>query len=85
VHAFRRPSAQPDTQSHARALGVAGLGFAYTALAAFIGYAVSIMLLAGAAAVYYGAKGWMKISLFAVGSAALLWIVFAWVLGVAMP
>lgn len=70
---------------HLRALGVAALGFAYVAAAPFLGYPLALALLVAAAALYYGAQPRVPVLVYAVGCAALLWLVFARVLGVAMP
>ena len=67
-----------------RSLGVAGLGCVYVALLPFTGYLVGATLLAGAAALYYGARG-RTVIVFAVGTAILLWLMFAQALGVALP
>lgn len=71
--------------SHLRALGVAGLGFAYVAAAPFLGYPLALTLLVVAATLYYGAQLRASLLVYAVGCAALLWLVFARALGVAMP
>jgi putative tricarboxylic transport membrane protein len=75
----------PGKENHPRALGVAGMGVGYALLAPWLGYPLAVMLLAGAGAFYYGARGRVKVALFALGSAALLWFMFAYVLHVAMP
>jgi hypothetical protein len=74
-----------ERQNHVRALGVAVLGFAYIALAPLAGYLVSSTALAGAAALYYGAPRNVDTVAFATGSAALLWLVFGRMLGIALP
>lgn len=79
------PKEPAEKQSHLRALGIAALGFAYVAAASLIGYLVSITLLAGAAALYYGAPRRYGVALFALGTAALLWALFAGLLGIPMP
>lgn len=79
------PREAPEKQNHLRALGIAALGFLYVAGAAFIGYLVSITLLAGGAALYYGAPRRLGVALFALGTAALLWASFAGLLGIPMP
>jgi hypothetical protein len=67
-----------------RSLGVAGLGFACVALLPFTGYLVGAGLLAAGSALYYGARGRMVL-VFSIGTALLLWLVFAKTLGVALP
>ena len=70
---------------HARALGVAGLGLVYVAAAPYLGYPLALALLVAAATLYYGASPRPTVAVYAVACAALLWLVFAKVLGVAMP
>jgi len=67
-----------------RSLGVAGLGFAYVALLPFTGYLVGAALLAGASALYYGARG-RTVVVFSFFTSLLLWLAFAKTLGVALP
>lgn len=74
-----------DSPNHLRALGIAVLGCLYVAAASFIGYLVSITLLAGGAALYYGAPRRFGVALFALGTAALLWALFAGLLGIPLP
>jgi hypothetical protein len=81
----RRAPAPADGKNHVRALGIAGLGFAYAAVAPFVGFFISISLLAGGAALYYGAPRRPTIALFALGTAAVLWLLFGWLLGIALP
>jgi hypothetical protein len=75
----------PEKQNHVRPLAVAAFGFLYVAAASFIGYLASIALLAGGAALYYGAPRRPGVLLFALGTAALLWAVFAGLLGIPLP
>jgi hypothetical protein len=72
-------------EGHLRALGIAALGAAFVALAPFLGYPVALALLLAAATLYYGAAPRPQVALYAAGGAAVLWLVFARVLGVAMP
>jgi hypothetical protein len=72
-------------KNHLRALGIAILGFAYVAAAPLIGFFASIALLTGAAALYYGAPRSARTLAFALASAALLWLVFGRMLGIALP
>jgi hypothetical protein len=67
-----------------KALGVAALGFAYVSVLPFTGYLAGAALLAGASALYYGARG-RNVAVFAALSALGLWLVFAKALGVALP
>ena len=70
---------------HLRALGIAGLGFAYAAAAPYLGSPLALALLVAAATLYYGERLRPAVVLYAIGCAALLWLVFAKLLGVAMP
>jgi hypothetical protein len=79
------PGGGADGGRHLRALGVPALGFAYVAAAPYLGYPLAIALLATAATLYYGARLRLPLLAYAAGCAALLWLVFARVLGVAMP
>ena len=85
VRAFLRPEAAQGSPDFVRALGIAALGALYTALAPFLGYLLAMTLLVGAATVYYGAKPRPMVAAFSVGTAALLWLLFAAMLGVALP
>ena len=70
---------------HLRALGVAALGFVYVAVAPYLGYPLALALLVAAATLYYGERLRPAVLFYAIGCAALLWLVFAKMLGVAMP
>lgn len=78
-------SAGAGAGQHLRALGVAALGFAYVAAAPFLGYPLAVALLVAAAALYYGARLSMSVLVYGAACAALLWLLFARMLGVAMP
>jgi len=82
---LRRATPTDPARTPLRALGVAGLGFAYIALAPLAGYLVAVALLTGAAALYYGAAPRPRVALFALASAAALWLAFAVGLGVSLP
>jgi len=75
----------PGLSRHLRALGVAALGAAFVTLAPVLGYPLALALLLLAAALYYGAALRLQVVLYAGGTAAILWLIFARVLGVAMP
>ena len=78
----------PPGDAHAnplKALGIAALGFAYVAVAPLIGYFISVALLAGAAALYYGAPRRAGVAVFALGTAAILWATFGRMLGIPLP
>ncbi|HLB16135.1 MAG TPA: tripartite tricarboxylate transporter TctB family protein [Burkholderiales bacterium] len=88
VRGFLTPSLTlplPGGGRHLRALGVAALGAAFVVLAPVLGYPLAVALLLLAAALYYGAAPRLQVVLYAGGTAAILWLVFARVLGVAMP
>ena len=82
--ALRRNPEVETPKNPMRALGVAGLGFAYVAIVPFTGYLVGLALLAGSSALYYGARG-RTVFFFSIGTSLLLWLVFAKALGVALP
>lgn len=71
--------------SHLRALGIAGLGFVYVAAAPYLGYPLALALLVAAATLYYGERPRPAVVAYAFGCAMLLWLVFAKLLGIAMP
>jgi hypothetical protein len=81
---FKR-EAEPPAAKHLKALGIAALGFAYVALAPLVGYLISTTLLAGGAALYYGARRPAGVALFALASAVLLWAAFGLLLGIPLP
>ncbi len=85
IRAMRRPNEHSRKQGHARALVIALLGFAYLLLVPFAGYPASTALLAGAAALHYGAPRRPAVALFGVGTAIVLWLVFGVLLGIALP
>lgn len=85
ARALFRPADGPEQKNHLRALGIAVLGFVYIALAPYLGYLICVALLAGAAALYYGAPRRPVVALFAAGTAAVLWLAFGALLGIALP
>lgn len=85
VKAVLKPRDGNPPEKHLKALGIAALGFAYVAIAPLIGYVIAITLLAGSAALYYGARRPAGVALFALGSAAVLWLVFGALLGIPLP
>jgi putative tricarboxylic transport membrane protein len=82
--AFSKPRAV-EKQNHLKALGIAGLGFLYLAIAPFAGYVISVTALAGSAALYYGAPPRRGVVAFALGTAAVLWLLFGFLLGIGLP
>jgi len=77
--------AEAGLLQHLRALGVAALGGAFVALAPYLGYPLTLGLLLLAATLYYGAAPRPRVAFYAAGAAAILWLLFARVLGIAMP
>lgn len=78
------PSPDPVLR-HLRALGVAAIGFAYLAIAPELGYLAAVTLLVAATARCYGQPfSWRMLAIAACG-ATVLWLVFARLLGLAMP
>ena len=82
--AFSKPRAA-EKENHLKALGIAALGFVYVAAAPFLGYFIAVTALAGGAALYYGAPRRPGVALFALGTAAVLWLMFGRMLGIALP
>lgn len=82
--AFSKPKVV-ERENHLKALGIAALGFVYVAAAPFIGYFIAVTALAGGAALYYGAPRRAGVALFALGTAAVLWLLFGRMLGIALP
>jgi len=83
--AFSKAAPQAEHGNPLKALGIAAIGFVYVALVPLLGYLVSITAIAGAAALYYGAPRRWGVLAFALGSAAVLWALFAWLLRIPMP
>ncbi len=81
---FSKPG-PAEAQDHLKALGIAGLGFLYVAIAPLLGYFVSASALAGGAALYYGAPRRWGVLAFALGTAGVLWLLFGRLLGIALP
>ena len=84
--AFEAAKAGSDPmREHAKALGVAALGFAYVLAAPWLGYAPAATLLIFATAWYYGAKPGAMLAGISVAGAIALWLLFAKLLGASMP
>jgi putative tricarboxylic transport membrane protein len=75
----------PGLRRHLRALGVAVLGAAFVGVAPVLGYPLALGLLVLAATLYYGAAPRPQVVIYAAGTAAILWLIFARGLGVALP
>jgi putative tricarboxylic transport membrane protein len=71
--------------AHAQAAGVVALLVAYLIATPFIGYCAAISVLIGAVGLYGGARGWLTVIATSAGGGILMWVMFAKVLGVAMP
>jgi len=83
--AFSRRAPQDEHGNPLKALGIAAIGLVYVAVVPLVGYLVSITAIAGGAALYYGAPRKWGVLAFALGTAAVLWALFAWVLRIPMP
>ena len=70
---------------HLRPLAIAAIGFAYVALAPLLGYVPALALLIAAAIVHFGARAKAMIAANAIVGALALWLIFARLLGIAMP
>jgi hypothetical protein len=70
---------------HARSFGIVALGALYAAVAPAIGYAPALALLIAATTLYFGAAPSLRLALAAALGAALFWVLFVKMLGVAMP
>ena len=68
-----------------RTVGTLALGAAYGVLLPWLGYAVSIGVLLAATAAYQGAGLNRRVVLVAAGGAAILWVLFVWLLGIPQP
>jgi putative tricarboxylic transport membrane protein len=72
-------------RAHVRPFGIVALGAVYIALAPLLGYVFALALLIAAAIAHFGARAPVTIAANAVAGAVLLWLVFAKMLGIAMP
>jgi hypothetical protein len=72
-------------RQHLRALGLVGLGFAYAAVAPYLGYPLALALLIGAAVVYFGLRPSPRLVLVSAAGAMILWVLFVKLLNVPMP
>jgi putative tricarboxylic transport membrane protein len=71
--------------AHLWAGGVVGVAALYILAAPFLGYVLALGLLIAATAMLFGMRPGPRLSLVAAGGAALFWVLFAKVLGVALP
>jgi putative tricarboxylic transport membrane protein len=67
------------------ALGVLLIGIAYTLLLEILGYPIAIALLLGATAYLMGWRRWPVLIAFSAAGAAILWVVFAYILDIPLP
>ena len=81
----RDKEAGPGLAAHAKALAIIAIGFGYVFLAPWIGYLPAIALIIFVTGLHYGARASLTLALVSAGGAALLWLVFAYMLSVSMP
>ncbi|MCC7045655.1 MAG: tripartite tricarboxylate transporter TctB family protein [Alphaproteobacteria bacterium] len=70
---------------HLRSLGLIGVGVVYLVAAPYLGYLLATGLLVFVVAAYAGMPASPRLGVIAVLGSVVLWLVFAKVLGVAMP
>jgi hypothetical protein len=71
--------------AHGRAAGLLALLVAYVVAVPFIGYPLALGLLAGAIALYAGARPGLGLAAFAAGIGTLFWFGFVRVMGIPFP
>lgn len=81
------PEADSDVpmRTHMRAAGLLAIVIVYMLVLPIVGYPISVAGLIAAVATYAGARPSLALAATAVGGAAVLWLMFHWLLGVAMP
>lgn len=79
------PREAPPSPAHGRAAGLLALLVAYVVVVPFIGYPLALGLLAGAIALYAGARPRLGLAAFAIGIGALFWFGFVRVMGIPFP
>jgi hypothetical protein len=79
------PREAPPDPAHGRAAGLLALLVAYVAAVPFIGYPLALGLLAGAIALYAGARPSLGLAAFAIGIGGLFWFGFVRVMGIPFP
>jgi putative tricarboxylic transport membrane protein len=72
------------THPHLQALALLGILAAYVVLAPYLGYLVATSVLIGAVAAYGGAPVNRNMVLISAGGGVVLWLSFAWALGISM-
>jgi putative tricarboxylic transport membrane protein len=68
-----------------RAAGLLLLAIGYLVVVNTLGYTLSVAILIMLAALYLGARFSWRVPAIAAGGALSLWLIFAWLLGIAMP
>jgi len=76
---------RPLPHPHQRALAMLALGVGYLVVLPYLGYALAVMLLLGAVAVYNGRQPTPGLALFAVAGAAGFYVLFVRVLNIRLP
>jgi hypothetical protein len=79
------PREAPPSPAHGRAAGLLALLVAYLLAVPFIGYPLALGLLAGAIALYAGARPGLGLAAFAVGIGVFFWFGFVRVMGIPFP
>ncbi|WP_019014051.1 tripartite tricarboxylate transporter TctB family protein [Elioraea tepidiphila] len=79
------PREAPPSPAHGRAAGLLALLVAYVLAVPFIGYPMALGLLAGAIALYAGARSGLGLAAFAIGIGVLFWFGFVRVMGIPFP
>lgn len=79
------PREAPPSPAHGRAAGLLALLAAYVVAVPFIGYPLALGLLAGAIALYAGARPGLGLAAFAIGIGVLFWFGFVRVMGIPFP
>lgn len=79
------PREAPPSPAHGRAAGLLALLVAYVVAVPFIGYPLALGLVAGAIALYAGARPSLGLAAFAVGIGVFFWFGFVRVMGIPFP
>lgn len=83
--AFQHKEWRGMGQQIIRAAGLLAIAVAYVVIVPVLGYALSLVLVIAAVALYMGATPSMRLVLISVGGAVLMWIIFVGLLDVRMP
>ncbi|WP_435257646.1 tripartite tricarboxylate transporter TctB family protein [Thioclava sp. FR2] len=68
-----------------RAAGLLAIAVGYVVIVPILGYALSLILVIVAVALYMGATPSLRLALISIGGAVLMWIIFVGLLDVRMP